>query len=243
MVKNPKSNGSQLAKVLNLPRTSVYSALDNLYQRGAVFLLAKQKTKTYVAVAPIEFLRKLKDDYLNTVDYLEEEFKKIEVREENRNYMNIEGKENCIKQVKEMLNVATKEVYLNTNYSLELFIEELKEIEDREVRVILFSFEELDTLNLAIDFYHHNNKQVCLEDKRIMLVVDQKQVLIASEDKSGNLVGTFTENPLLVSIISEHIHHDIYLLKLQERYGEDLIDKNIKLNSIFERSSMICSKD
>ncbi len=37
LVKHSKLNGSQIAKILNLSRSSVYSALHNLYNRGIVF--------------------------------------------------------------------------------------------------------------------------------------------------------------------------------------------------------------
>jgi hypothetical protein len=38
----------------------------------------------------------------------------------------------------------------------------------------------------------------------------------------------------MAAIVSEHIHHDIYLLKLKEKYNKDLIDEDIKINTMME---------
>ncbi|MBM7556050.1 TrmB family transcriptional regulator [Halanaerobacter jeridensis] len=241
LVKAPNSNGSQLAKSLNLPRTSVYSALDNLYEEGIIFLLPNQKSKTYKAVPPTELLDNLKDVYMNSIETLESEFDKINIQEQNRDYINIKGEDNVIEEIKKMLKSAEKEIYLNTNYDLDLFEEELKLLEEKSVRVILFSFHDFNLKGLEdkVEFYHHHKKEGQNEEKRMMLVVDEREVLIANKKSNGELLGTITENNLLVSIVAEHIHHDIYLLKLKEKYGENLIDEEIKLNSHFELSTTL----
>lgn len=237
LVKNPNSNGSQLAKSLNLPRTSVYSALDTLYEEGIIFLLPNQNSKTYTAVPPNELLDNLKEVYMKSIETLQSEFDKINIQEENKNYVNIKGEENVIAEIKKMFRSAEKEIYLNTNYDLSLFKEELKLLQEKSVRVILFSFHDLDLEGLkdAVEFYHHDKKEGQKEEKRIMVAADEEEVLIANKKKQGELIGTLTKNNLLVSIVSEHIHHDIYLLRLKEKYGEDLVDEEIKLDSHFEK--------
>jgi sugar-specific transcriptional regulator TrmB len=236
LVKAPNSNGSQLARSLNLPRTSVYSALDNLYEEGIVFLLPNKKSKTYKAVPPEELLDNLEEVYINSIEFLQSEFEKIDIKREDRNYVNIKGEETFLEEARKMLRAAEKEIYLNTNYDLNLFKDELKLLNEKDVRVILFSFHNLDWdgLENSVEFYHHDKEEGPNEEKRMMLVVDEEEVLIANRKKQGELLGTFTKNDLLVSIVSEHIHHDIYLLKLKQKYGADLVDEDIRLNSHFE---------
>lgn len=45
---------------------------------------------------------------------------------------------------------------------------------------------------------------------------------------------TVTGNKLFVKIMSEHIHNDIYLLKLRELYGRGMYDK-IHIDTAYER--------
>ena len=48
IVQNPNSNGSQITKRVDLPKPSVYLALDKLYQRGLINLIPG-KSKQYQA--------------------------------------------------------------------------------------------------------------------------------------------------------------------------------------------------
>lgn len=68
----------------------------------------------------------------------------------------------------------------------------------------------------------------------MMLVVDFKKTLIAGREDHVEFLGTFTDNKLLASIVSEHIHNDIYILKLNKKYGQYLIDENMKLGTLLE---------
>jgi hypothetical protein len=72
-----------------------------------------------------------------------------------------------------------------------------------------------------------------------MLVIDYDKTLIASNLESPDFVGTFTENRLLSHIVSEHIHHDIYLLKLKQKYNRNLVSEDILIKSEFEKNSML----
>lgn len=60
-----------------------------------------------------------------------------------------------------------------------------------------------------------------------MLSCDESETLIANSDNSGEWFASITNNPLLVEIITEHIHNDIYLLKLRNEYSDEIYD-NLK---------------
>lgn len=240
LLQNEELNGSQVAKFLNLPRTSVYTALESLYQKGVVLMLPGEPT-LYKVQDPSMFVGSLKKEYTKSIETLEKSLINFKSFGAEDQYWNIKGYENFLLNVKKMLSDAQKEVYISTNYDLQLFKEELSLLKERNVRVIVFSFEALEVRNLSIEFYHYENKKVCLEDKRMMLVIDQQKVLVAHQNVHGEVLGTITQNPLLITIISEHIHHDIYLLKLNQKYEKDLVTKKIQLDSQFERNSKICS--
>ena len=70
----------------------------------------------------------------------------------------------------------------------------------------------------------------------MMLVVDNKKTFVASNEDYDEIIGTFTENILMRRIITEHIHHDIYLMKLEEIRNRDLIDEKILIKSKYEQN-------
>lgn len=66
-------------------------------------------------------------------------------------------------------------------------------------------------------------------------MLDYEKTLVADKGPHReDFLGVFTDNILLDSIISEHIHNDIYLLKLKKLYGENLINEDSKLNTMLE---------
>lgn len=233
LLKQKEENGSKLAKELNLPRTSVYAALDVLCDRGAVFMLPAKVNK-YKAENPNILFANLEKELSEASKFLKEKLKKFKNEETLDQYWNINSEESLILKTKEYLESAKKEIYINTNYPLNVFEKEIENIIKKGVRIILFSFGNYEVKNTKIEFYKKTqlNEKEAMK-KRIMLVVDDKKVLVASGYLNGDFVGTFTNNDLLVDIIAEHIHNDIYLLKLEDKHGNNWF-KQMKLKTLNE---------
>ena len=234
LIKNSALTGYQVAKNLNMARSSIYSALDNLYKRGVVFLLPGD-AQVYKAENPSTLLNKMKQEFVDNADLLEEKLNNIDNTQYEERYLNIEGYDNVIAKTKELLMTAEKEVYINTDFNLNIFEKEFQELFERGVRIIVFSFSNISFQDMPIEIYKHEHAIICKKESRMMLVVDYKKTLIAERGQNDEFLGTFTENRLLASIVSEHIHHDIYLLKLRKKYNVDLIDNVIKINTLMEK--------
>ena len=236
LVKHSKLNGSQVAKILNMARSSVYSSLNNLYSKGYIFLLPGE-SNIYKAHDPDVLLEQLKKDYIKSADALKDEFKTIKAPEEEQEYYNIKGYQNFLLKMKELLLQAEQEVYINTCFEPRIFADELRAIAERGVRIVIFTFGEIDPGDLPVEFFRKKvDKKSSKNHLRMMLVVDLKKALIAGSYQGGEVLGTFTENPLLVDIVSEHIHLDVYLLKLQEKYRDKDFFSGIQLRSLLENA-------
>lgn len=242
LLKYTELNGSQIAKKINTSRSSVYSALNNLYCRGVVYLIPGD-TNMYRAENPEILVEKMKASFEETTNTLKEELLQLEEGEVEKNYYNLSGTDNFINKAKELLICAEHEVYINTCLDLQIFKKEFELLSKRNVRIIVFTYDKMDANDLPIELYRHPIKnfdetKVKKDEIRLMVVVDLKYTLICStKDESVEMTGTFTENQLLANIVAEHIHHDIYLLKLKENHKTELIDESILLNSLLEKKS------
>ncbi|WP_160678836.1 TrmB family transcriptional regulator [Clostridium sp. C8-1-8] len=239
LLKNGQLNGSQISKLLNISRSSVYSCLESLYKRGNVLMLSGEPT-IYKAQSPDTLINNIKANYQNSIEILEESLSNMERSELDDQYWNMKGYSNFIETTKKLLVEAESEVYISTTFELKLFEEELKKLIERNIRIIVFSFESLDVEGLDLEYYHHESKSIFYDGRRWMMIVDNKKALIANETNDEDILGTVTENSLMVSIISEHIHHDIYLLKLKDKYNKNLVTSDILINSGFEMGSSVC---
>ena len=234
LLENSSLNGYKIAKNLNMSRSSVYSALDNLYKKGIVFLLPGD-SQVYKAENPSVLINKMKNEFNETTNLLDYKLKDLEKSDSEERYVNIEGYDNIILKIKQLLLSAEKEIYINTDIDLSMFESELVKITERGVRIIVFSFKKCTLKNIPMEIYTHGSSNCEGKETRIMLVVDCEKTLVADRGPHREeFLGVFTDNILLASIVSEHIHHDIYLLNLKKIYGENLINEDIKLNTILE---------
>lgn len=239
LVRNPYTNGSKIAKKLGYPRTSIYALLSKLISKNCIVSIPKDGTTTYKAIKPEILIKRIKDEVEKASEVLIEEFRKIETETKESHFYNITTSDGVDEKIMEILKGAKKEVYINTNFAieqLEKFKDTFRDLKEKKVRVIFFSFE-----NEATEGYekligeHYKRKAIRSIDekfKRILLVADMEIAFMAS-NYDGDYYGTFSKNGLLVNIIAEHIHNDIYIMKLEEN-SEKNIWKNLKLKTMQE---------
>ncbi|SET01382.1 TrmB family transcriptional regulator [Thorsellia anophelis] len=234
LLKFGKSSGYKVAKEIGLSRSSVYSSIDNLYNQQYIYL-TDSTTKEYSAKAPNILLDELEKRTIDSCSFLKNELNKIFSEEENQEFIfNLTGYDAWLKKVRETFHSAEKEIYLNTDFNLSLFKEELNEVISRGVRVIAFSFKKIEKTHPAIELYCRLNEEETLyPSTRFMMVIDMKKALIFSNSQNHSQ-GVFTNNELMLKIVAEHIHSDIYLSKQQSIY-QTAMTPNILINSIHER--------
>lgn len=242
LIKFGELNGSQIAKKINASRSSVYLALDNLYMRGCIYLISGD-TNIYIAEKPEVLIEKMKANFEEAANTIKDDLLQLDKVDTGKNYYNLSGTQNFINKAKELLLYATKEVYINTCIDLQIFKNEFNVLRNKGVRIIVFTFSNMSTDDLPIELYRHPIEDYdegnCQKDEiRLMMVIDLSYTLICSTNNEDvEMTGTFTENQFLANIVAEHIHHDIYLLKLKEREQRELIDKDILLDSLLEKKT------
>ncbi|RDU22512.1 TrmB family transcriptional regulator [Anaerosacchariphilus polymeriproducens] len=224
----------QLAKKIDISRTSIYNALEHMLEKGMVEMVPND-TALYIAQEPGVILGKMRFEMINAMEESEKQLKNYqELRRKNINLV-FRGFETTIFKAKAILKNAKNEVYINADFDLSCFKEEFQTLKENKVRVVVFSFYDLD-LECGVEFYsHYRNMNKGHLASRFMLVVDNEISLIAdrgTELKEWN--GTVSNNVLFTKILSEHIHNDIYLLKLRDRYGKEIYDNNLYLKTDFE---------
>lgn len=238
LIKQPKQNGSQIAKQLNFPRTSIYAAIEKLYSIGAIMLIP-ETTNVYIAKDPVQFIKKLKEEYLFAADFLEKEIELIDNYQEQGDYVITKGEKNFINRIKEIINKSKEEVCLNTNIDLSYFEKEINEAANRGVRIIMFTFEKQEFSKYPIEVYHNPKLQKASKPifyiKRVMIVGDCINGFIGNGVSGREFVGTYSTNELFVKVILEHIHHDIYILGLEKEYGDSWYEK-FKLGTKHEKN-------
>lgn len=259
MVSEESANGYQIAKTLNLSRSSVYAALENLLEKGAIHSIPG-KTNEYTVVEPELLLEKIMSNYKKNAEIAKESLNSLAVHGNSRNFfLNIQGLNNIIDNIHIMIQKAEKEILISTSMDLKPIADDLKEALKRGVRVIVFSMLELNLYGVDVEFYGGRKGIEKSSEQRFSIVADNSACLICSNDKQefisfkqfinengGNLLSTEDKdflgmkstNRLMVNIIQEHFHFDVYLHKLLvKNNGEQIITDDIQLGTLMERGN------
>lgn len=226
LLNNPNRTVYQISKDLEMSRSTVYPLVEAMYAKGYL-LKVSSETISYYAEKPQTLLMNIRSFYNESLDELDKSFATYQPTIVSDYFMNLSSYNAIICKAKELLLSSQKEVYFNTDIDLEVFDDVLKILDARNIRVIFFCFRHQNINWRNVDAYTFD-KTPALVPTRLTLVIDKKEVLAAGLTNNNEWVGTLTNNQLMINLISEHIHHDIYLYKIQ---------KQLPLNGLFSKTN------
>jgi len=214
LLKNGASNGSQIASRVELPKPSVYLALEKLYSQGSI-LSIQGKTRSFVAEHPTVVLEKLESRFLSSLKSAKEALEKINRVESKEEFFHILGYDSFCSKIRQMISSSSREIYMNTNIDLTLFEKELQEFTHRGGRVIVYSFGKEYEYTFSCE--NHFDAELTIEGTaRMICVCDYKECIMSCGKPSADYMGIYTKQMLQVTILSENIHNDIYKIKLKK---------------------------
>jgi predicted DNA-binding transcriptional regulator len=236
LLENPGRTVYQIARDLSLARSTAYPVVAKLFSEGSVLMESSDGHDSYHATEPSALLARIRDRTNETISFLGTELPRATEKPERDIFATVVGRDPAIAKAKEMMKSARTEIYLNTDLDIGLFRNEFSAMSAAGIRVIVFSFNLQSDFPGMIELFSRGMPGY--GNSRIMLVVDGESVLLASYNRARDeWVGTTSNNALLTKIVAEHIHHDIYLLEIADKYGRDPFRENpdILLGTLGER--------
>lgn len=198
--------GYEVSKLTGISRSNAYTALANLTEKGAAALIEGDK-KLYTPLP-------VKDFCLNKIRRLQKTAEKVYTvmplkREEYQGYITIQGKDNILDQMINMILSADKRIYLSIH---EAIIDELEEYLSKAI---------LNKLKIVIITNGRINipgAKVYYTDKRmneIRLIADSQKVLTGDIKDSASTC-LFSTKRNLVELLKESLTNEIELIRIRE---------------------------
>ena len=231
IIQNPESNGSQITKRIDLPKPSVYLAVDKLYQRGLINLIPG-KTKQYLAQDANIALEKLRSEFNSHLDNALHNIRELQTSTPQNEFIHIRGYANFAAQLSGIFARTERELYIHTNVDLNLFAQELEQLISKGVRVIVYSFGDKHNYSFALEEYYDAAKPVC-DAFSFLVVSDYRECVMSCGEPNNEYLGIFTRQSLQVSLIAENIHNAIYWLKLYQQNPD--FNYPCRLNTLAEQ--------
>jgi sugar-specific transcriptional regulator TrmB len=194
-------SGYEVAKITNISRSNVYSALSCLVEKGAAYLIEGNSTK-YLSVPVEEFcnnkLRKLKEDKQFLIEHLPKD------KPETDGYITIEGYQHILDKIRNMILQAEYRVYLSMSRSLiSLITKEIQVIVDKGLKVVVLTEDEVELEGITLYRNHKTYRQLqVIVDSRYVLTGEIKETCLYSGQKN------------FVQALKESLGNEIKLIEL-----------------------------
>ncbi len=232
--KNPVS-GYELSKLSGVPRSMIYEVLGKLSARGAALTLLKDGATKYAPVDAKEFLDQLERERTALLAALRKELAAIATPFDLEYVWTIEGQENILIKVQEMIRQAREHIYLSTlSTHLPALQSSLARAVQRGARVVVYTTEPWELPGAQVVINSLSKEAVSrVEGLGLILVIDEHQVLISESITDIEARASWTSSPMLVFIAEHHLRTDPYLPQvldcLQEQASQIIRDEDREL--------------
>ena len=221
-------NGYRLSANSNIPRSMIYQVIKRLKAKCTIKEIPGETT-LYQPIPPEQLLTRIKDDFDSSINVLERSLADIYQQPKAEGYFVVFGIENIRHEIVRMIKSAKNEILISSNLDLTFCINALKEKEGAGVKIIFFSFSKLG-YGVGEEYSHgadpeENLFKRAFKTKRLSIVIDREEALTGDIEESPSSVALHSKYKTYVTIVGEHIRHDIYLLKLQEKFGKNIMNE------------------
>ena len=227
---NPVS-AYETAKRAGIPTSKVYEVLDRLVARGIVQSYEDGDRKKFVPLDAEQFLDAQSVRLSTTIGEL-------------RKGMGDLGKAQAVSLVWNVRDYRSLTDYLGTvidaankNLLLSAWAEEIPLVRQAvlaakargvQVALVLFGEGNADIADGLGQIFPHPIGDTLYSEKGgrgITAVSDGKQALVATISGAGAVEGAWSRNAGFVTLAEDYVKHDIYIMKIVERFDADLIRK------------------
>ncbi|GMQ55864.1 TrmB family transcriptional regulator [Vallitalea sediminicola] len=216
-------NGYVLSKNSGIPRSRIYEVLDNLKNKQIVFEQVDNNTTQYYPLEPKLLIGKLKnnfDDILNNVD---EYTKKVYYEQQNDNKLIvIKGRDKIIDFVNTLISQADKRI------AVSIWEEEINDIramlDDAIKRGVTLKGIYFGKNNSYKDIVSHRRIERYLSEKSeryMIVIIDGIQVVSGIISRGEDSQVTWTKDAGFVDMSEDYIAHDLMVNLYSEKLDDD----------------------
>lgn len=217
-------SGYELAKNSGVPASKIYAILNKLVARELVQIIDTEPKK-YIPQPPQEILSRMKGDFLQTVDALQDKLEQIYVQEAmaNDHIFNLSGRDLIIRKVQDFIHDVEKSIWLSIwDEEVDEIAADLKAAATKKVTIRIVHFGQ-KMLNIGQEYRHGREHQIRVQrgGRRIALICDDSRVILGHFQEDGSSNAAWTTNKGLVLLAKDYVIHDIYTIRIAEKFGAD----------------------
>jgi len=227
LLKQSNVTGYELAKLSGVPASKIYPILNRLIDKKVVQTIDTEPKK-YIPQPPDEILSRMRSDYSAAFDILDEKLENIYSEEDvaNDHIWNVSGRGVIIRKVIGFINECKEKLYLSVwDEELDEISKTLLSARDRGIKISIVHFGD-KLLGIKNEYKHGREHIIRIErgGRRIVLIADDKKVVLGHFLEDGSSNAAWTINKGLVLLAKDYIIHDIYSIRIKQKYGDEALE-------------------
>jgi sugar-specific transcriptional regulator TrmB len=222
---NPVS-AYELSKISGIPSSKIYQVIAKLIERGVVQLLEIEDKKRYTALKP----EKMIDDYRAgteaTLKELKDDFSRIDKETEISYVWNVNDYSRLLEKAERIIIGAKKTLLISIwKEEMDLLFDIIKKAEKNNVKIAVIHYGNAE--KEIGQMFKHPIENTIYEEKGgrgLVIIGDSKESLTGTIYKNNKVEGAWSINNGFVMLAEDYVKHDIYIMKIVQRFNELLIN-------------------
>ena len=222
--KNPVT-AYEAAKVAAVPSSKIYQVINRLVEKGMIHPLEEEGRKKYIPLPPDEFLESRKEALDGIFSGLKDDFAALDGDREISFIWNMNNYDEFMLRAKRLINESEKNVLISVwNLELSRIEDDIAALKSREIPVAAVLFGGRKSRS-EIPVFHHPIENTLFAERGgrgFALVADAKDAMVGTIFSDGRVEGAWSRNRGFVTLAEDYIKHDIYIMKIVDRYQKEL---------------------
>jgi len=217
----------EIARSSGIPTSKIYEVISKLLERNVVIIAGESKTKRYIPIDPAEFIESKKTRIEATLDELKKDLTGIQGNTEISYIWNVKDHESLMEKAQRTVMSAEKSLLISGWHEELSFIEEnLRQKEGEGIKIAIVHFGSVRIKTGQI--FQHPIEDTLYNEKGgrgFVMIADSKEALMATVFEENRVEGAWSINKGFVTLAEDYVKHDIYIMKIVQRFDQQLIDR------------------
>ena len=227
LLKENPASAYEIAKISGIPTSKIYEVINKLISKEIAQSIHGERSKMYIPVAPDEFVKGFRASMEDNLRAVEAELKGVKYGIDTSYTWHIKDYSSFILRGRRMINTASETILLLIwAKEMESLSAALHEAEARGIKVAVVHY---GATNIKIArIYRHPVEETIYSERDtrgFTLIADSKEVLTGKIDEPEETEAIWSMNEGFVMMAEDYIRHDIYFMKLAERFNPLLKEK------------------
>ncbi len=213
----------EISKKSGIPSSKIYETISKLLEKESILEIVETGKKRYIPLDPSELISIYSGKINGTLNSLKKDLNNLTVKQNVSYIFNINNYDTLMKKAKSIISSAEKTLLISAwDNELETIKQEINE---KKVKTAVVNFGNFVN-NLKAMIYPHPVGHTLSSEKggrQFVIIADSCEAISGTIYKDGTANAAWSRNEGFISLAEDFIKHDIYILKVVNRFNSLLV--------------------